>query len=73
MTTACFLISVKEGVEDGAGARSKGRLWTLRSKGAALGDLGVTLRSLEEQAGMRWGRRGEGPSLSALRPGKSLT
>lgn len=73
MTTARFLISVKEGVEDGAGGRSKGRLWTPRREWAALGDLGVTLRVLEEQASVGWGQRGEGPLLSALRPGKSLT
>lgn len=70
---AGFLISVREGVEDGAGGRSKGRLWTPRWEGAALGDLGVTLRSPEEQASVAWGQRGEGPSLSALGSGKRLT
>ena len=56
MTTARFLISVKEGVEDGAGARSKGRLWTLRSKGASSGRFGGDL----EEPG-RAGQHAMGP------------
>lgn len=59
----------------GARGRNKGRPVNTKRAGAALGDLGATLRCVEGQAsvGTGCGGKGEGPGYSPLRLCKVFT